>query len=208
MQVCIYCSLKCWTHQHPLLQCWTRHWSLTTEVQTHSWELQRNNNNNNGKIIIIIKCKTNQLMIIVGSLLISGALNLFFLVDWCGQEESFGNVCRYELPWLMLVFLQKFILGMLTNFGSMALDRIHNTLKVKGFNWTLKVLFSPLFIEIKLPAFCFWWLPQLITTLYCQMFCVAEPAYDKSLHQLQSFLSGLISEEKLELRDGMYFLKK
>lgn len=40
------------------------------------------------------------------------------------------------------------------------------------------------------------------------MFCVAEPAYDKSLHQLQSFLSGLISEEKLELRDGMYFLKK
>ncbi|KAL5973077.1 anaphase-promoting complex subunit 2 [Asimina triloba] len=64
---------------------------------------------------------------------------------------------------------EKFIFGMLTNFGSMALDRIHNTLK---------------------------------------MFCVAEPPYDKSLQQLQSFLSGLVSEEKLELRDGMYFLKK
>lgn len=64
---------------------------------------------------------------------------------------------------------EKFILGMLTNFGSMALDRIHNTLK---------------------------------------MFCVADPPYDKSLQQLQSFLSGLVSEEKLELRDGMYFLKK
>ncbi|KAM7269399.1 hypothetical protein ACFE04_024896 [Oxalis oulophora] len=54
---------------------------------------------------------------------------------------------------------EKFIMGMLTNFGSMALDRIHNTLK---------------------------------------MFCVADPHYDKSLQQLQSFLSGLVSEEKLE----------
>ena len=41
-----------------------------------------------------------------------------------------------------------------------------------------------------------------------QMFCIADPPYDKSLQQLQSFLSGLVSEEKLELRDGMYFLKK
>jgi len=40
------------------------------------------------------------------------------------------------------------------------------------------------------------------------MFCVADPPYDKSLQQLQSFLAGLVSEEKLELRDGMYFLKK
>lgn len=40
------------------------------------------------------------------------------------------------------------------------------------------------------------------------MFCVADPPYDKSLQQLQSFLSGLVSEEKLELRDGMYVLKK
>lgn len=40
------------------------------------------------------------------------------------------------------------------------------------------------------------------------MFCIADPTYDKTLQQLQSFLSGLVSEEKLELRDGMYFLKK
>ena len=40
-----------------------------------------------------------------------------------------------------------------------------------------------------------------------QMFC-SDPAYDKSLQQLQSFLSGLAAEEKLELRDGMYYLKK
>ncbi|XP_011017582.1 PREDICTED: anaphase-promoting complex subunit 2 isoform X4 [Populus euphratica] len=75
-------------------------------------------------------------------------------------------------PWIRvggLISPKKFIMGMLTNFGSMALDRIHNTLK---------------------------------------MFCVADPPYDKSLQQLQSFLSGLVSEEKLELRDGMYFLKK
>lgn len=64
---------------------------------------------------------------------------------------------------------EKFITGMLTNFGSMALDRIHNTLK---------------------------------------MFCIADPTYDKSLQQLQSFLSGLIAEEKLEIRDGLYLLKK
>ncbi|KAL3501441.1 hypothetical protein ACH5RR_035890 [Cinchona calisaya] len=64
---------------------------------------------------------------------------------------------------------EKFIMGMLTNFGSMALDRIHNTLK---------------------------------------MFCIADPPYDKSLQQLQSFLSGLVAEEKLEFRDGMYLLKK
>ncbi|XP_045811340.1 anaphase-promoting complex subunit 2-like isoform X1 [Trifolium pratense] len=36
-----------------------------------------------------------------------------------------------------------------------------------------------------------------------EMLCVA----DKSLQQLQSFLSCLVSEEKLELRDGMYILK-
>ena len=29
-----------------------------------------------------------------------------------------------------MFFNQKFIMGMLTNFGSMALERIHNTLKV------------------------------------------------------------------------------
>ncbi|KAG6400430.1 hypothetical protein SASPL_137261 [Salvia splendens] len=35
-----------------------------------------------------------------------------------------------------------------------------------------------------------------------------DPSYDKSLQQLQSFLAGLVAEEKLQLRDGMYFLKK
>ncbi|VVA99885.1 unnamed protein product [Arabis nemorensis] len=59
---------------------------------------------------------------------------------------------------------QKFIMGMLTNFGSMEQERIHNTLKT---------------------------------------FCVADPCYDKSLQQLQSFLAGLISEEKLEFRDAI-----
>ncbi|XP_050372701.1 anaphase-promoting complex subunit 2 isoform X2 [Argentina anserina] len=87
-----------------------------------------------------------------------------------GDEEGESSVTSVEdqLRKEMTVY-EKFILGMLTNFGSMALDRIHNTLK---------------------------------------MFCIADPTYDKTLQQLQGFLSGLVSEEKLELRDGMYFLKK
>ncbi|XVF43151.1 hypothetical protein PTKIN_Ptkin02bG0017400 [Pterospermum kingtungense] len=87
-----------------------------------------------------------------------------------GEEEAERSVASVEdqLRKEMTVY-EKFIMGMLTNFGSMALDRIHNTLK---------------------------------------MFCIADPPYDKSLQQLQSFLSGLVSEEKLELRDGVYFLKK
>lgn len=40
------------------------------------------------------------------------------------------------------------------------------------------------------------------------MFCIAEPSYDKSLQQLQSFLSGLVADEKLETRDGLYLLKR
>ncbi|CAL8074852.1 unnamed protein product [Prunus armeniaca] len=86
------------------------------------------------------------------------------------DEEGESSVASVEdqLRKEMTVY-EKFILGMLTNFGSMALDRIHNTLK---------------------------------------MFCIADPPYDKTLQQLQSFLTGLVSEEKLELRDGMYFLKK
>lgn len=87
-----------------------------------------------------------------------------------GDEEGERSIASVEdqLRKEMTIY-EKFIMGMLTNFGSMALDRIHNTLK---------------------------------------MFCVADPPYDKSLQQLQSFLSGLVSEEKLELRDGMYFMKK
>ncbi|KAL2904014.1 Anaphase-promoting complex subunit 2 [Bienertia sinuspersici] len=87
-----------------------------------------------------------------------------------GDEDGDRSVATIEdqLHKEMTVY-EKFIMGMLTNFGSMALDRIHNTLK---------------------------------------MFCVADPPYDKSLQQLQSFLAGLVSEEKIELRDGMYILKK
>ncbi|KAF8399507.1 hypothetical protein HHK36_015374 [Tetracentron sinense] len=82
-----------------------------------------------------------------------------------GDEEGERSVASVEEQLLKeMTIYEKFILGMLTNFGSMALDRIHNTLK---------------------------------------MFCVADPPYDKSLQQLQSFLSGLVSEEKLELRDGI-----
>uniref|UniRef100_A0A0D9W6D7 Anaphase-promoting complex subunit 2 n=2 Tax=Leersia perrieri TaxID=77586 RepID=A0A0D9W6D7_9ORYZ len=44
-------------------------------------------------------------------------------------------------------------------------------------------------------------------TVY-EMFCIAEPSYDKSLQQLQSFLSGLVSDEKLDMRDGSYLLRK
>lgn len=82
-------------------------------------------------------------------------------------ERSVASV-EEQLRKEMTVY-EKFIVGMLTNFVSMPVDRIHNTLK---------------------------------------MFCVAEPSYDKSLQQLQSFLSSLVVEEKLELREGMYFLKK
>ncbi|KAG9146919.1 hypothetical protein Leryth_021563 [Lithospermum erythrorhizon] len=87
-----------------------------------------------------------------------------------GDEEGDRSVASVEdqLRKEMTIY-EKFITGMLTNFGSMALDRIHNTLK---------------------------------------MFCLADPSYDKSIHQLQSFLSGLVAEEKLEFREGMYFLKK
>ncbi|XP_057777181.1 anaphase-promoting complex subunit 2 [Salvia miltiorrhiza] len=87
-----------------------------------------------------------------------------------GDEDAERSVASVEdqLRKEMTVY-EKFITGMLTNFGSMALDRIHNTLK---------------------------------------MFCIGDPSYDKSLQQLQSFLAGLVAEEKLQLRDGMYFLNK
>ncbi|KAJ8547942.1 hypothetical protein K7X08_021178 [Anisodus acutangulus] len=87
-----------------------------------------------------------------------------------GDEDGERSVASVEdqLRKEMTVY-EKFIMGMLTNFGSMALNRIHNTLK---------------------------------------MYCIADPTYDKSLQKLQSFLSGLVAEEKLEFRDGMYFLRK
>ncbi|XP_078171953.1 anaphase-promoting complex/cyclosome 2 [Carex rostrata] len=86
------------------------------------------------------------------------------------EEESERSVASVEEQLIkeMTVF-EKFIMGLLTNYGTATLDKIHNTLK---------------------------------------MFCISEPTYDKSLHQLQSFLSDLISEEKIEMRDGLYSLKK
>ncbi|KAL5721544.1 anaphase-promoting complex subunit 2 [Ranunculus cassubicifolius] len=89
--------------------------------------------------------------------------------DLTADEEGETSVASLEEQLLAeMTVYEKYIMGMLTNFGSMSLERIHNTLK---------------------------------------MFC-AEPAYDKSLQQLQSFLSGLLSEEKLEFREGMYYLKR
>ncbi|KAI4373861.1 hypothetical protein MLD38_011927 [Melastoma candidum] len=87
-----------------------------------------------------------------------------------GDEEEDGTVASVEdqLRKEMTVY-EKYITGMLRNFGRMTLERIHNTLK---------------------------------------MFCIADPIYDKSPHQLQLFLSGLISEEKLELTGEVYSLRK
>lgn len=82
-----------------------------------------------------------------------------------GEEDGEIAVASMEeqLRQEMNVY-ESYVLGMLTNFDSLPLDRIHNMLK---------------------------------------MF-VSDPPYDKSLQQLQGFLAGLVSEEKLELRDGLY----
>lgn len=108
--------------------------------------------------------------IIVDDMNSNGLINGISKGLLAAEEEGERSVASVEeqLRKEMTVY-EKFIIGMLTNFGSMTLDKIHNTLK---------------------------------------MFCVAEPSYDKSLQQLQSFLTGLITEEKLEMRDGLYFLKK
>ncbi|XP_049935064.1 anaphase-promoting complex subunit 2 isoform X3 [Nymphaea colorata] len=84
------------------------------------------------------------------------------------EGESSMSLVEEQVKKEMTVY-EKYVFGMLTNFGSMTLDRIHNTLK---------------------------------------MFCMGDHPYDKSIHQLQNFLSGLVSVEKLELRDGTYLLKK
>lgn len=90
--------------------------------------------------------------------------------DLLANEDEHGNsVASVEdsLKKEMGIY-EKFIMGMLTNFGTMTLDKIHNTLKI---------------------------------------FCVAEPAYDKTLQQLQTFLSLLVSEEKLDLKGNLYLKK-
>eukprot|EP00250_Pteridium_aquilinum_P008763 c18193_g1_i1 orf=359-3379(-) len=82
-----------------------------------------------------------------------------------GEDDGESAVASMEdqLQQEMNVY-ESYVLGMLTNFDALPLDRIHNMLK---------------------------------------MF-VSDPPYDKSLQQLQGFLSGLVSEEKLEVRDGLY----
>ncbi|KAG6547269.1 hypothetical protein Mapa_011205 [Marchantia paleacea] len=82
-----------------------------------------------------------------------------------GEEDGESAVASMEDQWQqeMSVF-ESYVVGMLTNFESLPLDRIHNMLK---------------------------------------MF-VSDPPYDKSLPQLQGFLARLVSEEKLEFREGSY----
>ncbi|KAH7437518.1 hypothetical protein KP509_05G076000 [Ceratopteris richardii] len=86
-------------------------------------------------------------------------------VQLLGEDDGESGVASMEdqLQQEMNVY-ESYVLGMLTNFDTLPLDRIHNMLK---------------------------------------MF-VSDPPYDKSLQQLQAFLSGLVSEEKLEVRDGLY----
>ncbi|KAI5060978.1 hypothetical protein GOP47_0023483, partial [Adiantum capillus-veneris] len=86
-------------------------------------------------------------------------------VPLLGEDDGESAVASMEdqLQQEMNVY-ESYVLGMLTNFDALPLDRIHNMLK---------------------------------------MF-VSDPPYDKSLQQLQGFLSGLVAEEKLEVRDGLY----
>ncbi|MCO5567286.1 hypothetical protein L7F22_020976 [Adiantum nelumboides] len=86
-------------------------------------------------------------------------------VPLLGEDDGESTVASMEdqIQQEMNVY-ESYVLGMLTNFEALPLDRIHNMLK---------------------------------------MF-VSDPPYDKSLQQLQGFLSGLVSEEKLEVRDALY----
>jgi hypothetical protein len=87
----------------------------------------------------------------------------------------------------------------------MSLDRIHNTLKVMAQKMVGRhspyLIYWFFFYVSHFDLFSFFF-------LILQMFCIAEPSYDKSLQQLQSFLSGLVADEKLETRDGLYLLKR
>jgi hypothetical protein len=127
---------------------------------------------------------------------------------WLKRKKYWINiylhfVCALFSTIGMVYAPQKFIIGMLTNFGSMSLDRIHNTLKVrpKHGQQSLYLIYCTFFLSTShFDLFLFF--------LIFQMFCIAEPSYDKSLQQLQSFLSGLVADEKLETRDGLYLLKR
>lgn len=124
---------------------------------------------------------------------------------WNTEQIRLHFVCAHLSNIGTLYAPQKYIVGMLTNFGSMSLDRIHNTLKVMaqkmvGRHSPYLIYWSFFFLFHILISFHFF--------LILQMFCIAEPSYDKSLQQLQSFLSGLVADEKLETRDGLYLLKR
>ncbi|EPS70303.1 hypothetical protein M569_04456, partial [Genlisea aurea] len=98
-----------------------------------------------------------------------GAADAFCEELSAGDEEHVSVASAEEQLHKEMTVFEKFIAGMLTNFGSMALERIHNTLK---------------------------------------MFCLSDPPYDKTLQQLQSFLGGLVAEDKLQFKNGMYALKR
>ncbi|CAK9234248.1 unnamed protein product [Sphagnum troendelagicum] len=86
-------------------------------------------------------------------------------VPLLSEEDGESAVASMEDQWQQeMSVYESYVVGMLTNFDSLPLDRIHNMLK---------------------------------------MF-VSDPPYDKTLQQLQGFLGRLISEEKLEVRDGLY----
>nr|GEU46947.1 hypothetical protein [Tanacetum cinerariifolium] len=87
------------------------------------------------------------------------AVNSEEMIAGDDAERSVASV-EDQLRKEMVVY-ENYITRMLKNFDSMALDRIHNTLKMHCF----------------------------------------DPAYKKSLQQLQRFLSSLVAEEKIELRD-------
>lgn len=124
---------------------------------------------------------------------------------WNTEQIRLHFVCAHLSNIGTLYAPQKYIVGMLTNFGSMSLDRIHNTLKVMAQKMVGRhspyLIYWFFFMFHILISFHFFF-------LILQMFCIAEPSYDKSLQQLQSFLSGLVADEKLETRDGLYLLKR
>jgi hypothetical protein len=92
---------------------------------------------------------------------------------WLKRKKYWINiylhfVCALFSTIGMVYAPQKFIIGMLTNFGSMSLDRIHNTLKVrpKHGQESLYPIYWPFFIY-----FTFWSLSifsYFSDVLYCR----------------------------------------
>ena len=124
---------------------------------------------------------------------------------------------------------EPFIVGMLTNFDALPLDRIHNMLKVRA-------CFSRRLWRCRRCRRC-WRPPPLLLCspsplLCCQRCCSCsccasphtppplcpppppppsrpqmfanDPPYDKSLEQLGAYLSALVAEERLSCEGGLY----